>query len=76
MEWLAAISVLLVAMGFMAWKQGGWYAFGIAIFLILVATAYALTRRYFGGQGALAFSLAALAIAFAANWFFRRKPKN
>jgi LPXTG-motif cell wall-anchored protein len=76
MEWVAASVVFLAAIGFLAWKQGGWYAAGIAVFLILTALVYTLVKRHFGEQGAVVFSLIALLLAVGATWLIRKKSKS
>ena len=76
MEWVAASIVFLAAMGFLAWKQGGWYAAGIAVCLILTAIVYAFVKRHCSEQGALVFSLITLAFACTATWLLRRKSKK
>jgi hypothetical protein len=73
MGWVIAAIVFLAAIGFLAWKQGGGYAAGIAIFLILMAVAYSLVRRHDGETGALAFSLIVLVFALGTTWLRREK---
>jgi len=75
MEWLVAAILFLVAIGFLALTEGGWYAAGIAGFLILVAVVSTLVARLYGEMGALVFSLIALVFAFWFNWRFRKNPK-
>lgn len=76
MEWILTAIVFLGAVGFLAWKQGGWYAAGIAVFLLLMAVAYTLVKRHYGERGALVFSLIALVLAFVATWLIRKKSKG
>jgi len=76
MEWVAASIVLLAAMGFLAWKQGFWYAAGVAVFVILTALVYALVKRHFGEQGALVFSLITLILGVGTIWLLQRKSKS
>lgn len=76
MEWLVAAAVFLGAVGFLSWKQGGWHAVGILVFMLLMAVAYTLVERYYGENGALVFSLIALVFALGATWFIRKNPKG